>query len=348
MRVGLLSLGYHNTADTGSRKNLRGLRFTSGIEAAAQLIPELRRASDVTVVLSHQGSAVDRLLARSVSGIDLIVGGHSHDRIGPPERVGESWMVQALSDLGALGELTLTLGADGRIERVDGQVHTLWHDRWPPDPRIAALVAALRAPHRERIEEIVAHASARIGRRYRSPSPFDTLVGDLLRAHTAAQVALLPGVGYGVSLAPGPITREALATLLPHPVQAATVELSGAQLLEVLEQSATNQRPTDPLERVGGLLQTSGLRWTVDLTRPIGQRVSDVAVGDRPLEMQRPYRVVTHEGMVGGLHRYHAIGRGRDIRILDEEVAAIVEAALRRAGTVGPPSVAAVTLVRGD
>ena len=154
----------------------------------------------MTVVLSHQGSAVDRVLARSVPGIDVIVGGHSHDRIAPPERIGQTWLVQAMSDVAALGELTLTLGADGRIERVDGQVHTLWHDRWPPDPTIAARVASLREPHRAQLEQTLAQASARIDRQYRSPSPFDILVGDLLRAHTGAEVALLPGVGYGVSL----------------------------------------------------------------------------------------------------------------------------------------------------
>ena len=56
------------------------------------------------------------------------------------------------------------------------------------------------------------------------------------------------------------------------------------QILEVLEQSATNQRPADPIDRVGGLIQTSGLRWTIDLRRPAGQRISGVLVGARPIE----------------------------------------------------------------
>ena len=110
-RVAVLALGYHNTDQTGSRDNVRGLSFGSGIDAARQWVPRLRSRADVVVVLSHQGSKVDRELARAVPGIDLIVGAHSHDAISPPERVGGTWMVQALSDAAALGEVTLTLGA---------------------------------------------------------------------------------------------------------------------------------------------------------------------------------------------------------------------------------------------
>ena len=186
----------------------------------------------------------------------------------------------------------------------------------------------------------MATAAERIGRQYRSESPFDALGGEILREHTGAEIAFLPGVGYGVSLEPGPVTREALATLLPHPTKAATVTLTGRQVLEVLEQSATNQKPADPMDGVGGLVQTSGLRWTIDLTRPAGQRIRDVSVGGAPLEPARDYRVVTHEGMLKGLHRYRSFSAGREPRVLDQSVADIVEAALRRRGTLSAPPAA--------
>ncbi len=218
VRVGLLCLGYHNTPDTASAEHLRGLRFGSGIDAARRWLPALRATSDLVVVLSHQGSAVDRVLARSVPGIDLIVGAHSHDAISPPERVGDSWIVQALSDGAALGEVTVALDAGGRIERVDGRLHVLWADRWAADPGMAALVESLRAPHRAQLEAPLGRAAERIGRRYRAPSPFDVLVGELLIERTGAELALLPGVGYGVSLEPGVVTREALACAAAAPV----------------------------------------------------------------------------------------------------------------------------------
>lgn len=94
-------------------------------------------------------------------------------------------------------------------------MHPLLADVVVEDPEIAALVADFRTPHRETLEEVLATAAERIGRQHSSESPFDKLVGQILREETGAEIAFLPRVGYGVSLNPGPITREALATLLP-------------------------------------------------------------------------------------------------------------------------------------
>ncbi len=345
-RVAVLALGYHNTEQTGSRDNVRGLTFSSGIDAAQRWVPRLRSRAEVVVVLSHQGSKVDRELVRAVPGIDLIIGAHSHDAITPPERVGSTWMVQALSDGAALGEVSLTLGPDGRVGSVSGRLLTLWNDEVPADTAVAEMIEGLRAPHRAALEAPIADAVERIGRQYKSESPFDTLTGDILREHTGAAVAFLPGVGYGVSLEPGLITREALAALLPHPTKVATVTLSGLQMLEVLEQSATNQQPERPMDGVGGLVQTSGMIWTIDLTRPIGQRIRDVRVGGVLLEPLREYLVVTNESMLNGLHRYRSFAAGRDPKVLTQSVTELVEAALRRRGTVQAPPFGSVTLVR--
>lgn len=348
VRVGVLGLGYHNTDETGSRENVRGLRFTDGLEAARRHVPGLRRRADIVVIVSHQGSAVDRELAKKVPGIDLIIGAHSHDQISPPEKVGSTWMAQAMSDNAALGELTLTLDSKRRLKDVRGQVHTLWNDIFRPDPKVEQLVERLRKPHRLQLEQVLATATDRIGRRYRSESPFDVLVGDILRKHTGADVAFLPGVGYGVSLEPGPITREALYTLLPHPSKVVTMELSGDQILSVLEQTATNQNPATPSDRVGGLLQTSGLRWTVDLTHPSGRRIRNVSVGGQPLESARFYKIVTHSGMKEGLHRYRTLSMGRNSVTTEEQVTEVVERALRAEERVRSPRLGSVTLIKSD
>ena len=344
LRVGVLALGYHNTDQTGSPKNTESLRFESGIEVARRHVPALRRQADLVVVLSHQGSKVDRLLARKVPGIDVIVGAHSHDLIEPPERINNTWMVQALSDSAVLGELRVTM-KKGCLSVVQGQGHVLWSDQYQPDPAIEEMVAQMRAPHKAELEAVIGQAAERIGRHYKSESPFDHLAGEMMMRHTKAEVAFLPGVGYGVSLMPGPIHREQLYTLLPHPSKLVTMQLTGAQILKILEQSATNQKPDDPMATVGGLIQTAGLRWTVDLSRPSGQRIRDVAVGDAPLEPERSYRVVTHSGMLAGIHRYETFAQGADIRKAEETVTEVVEAGFQQSGPLRP-KVGYVTLIK--
>ncbi len=345
VRVGLLALTYQNTDQTENKENTKDLQFRSGIDLAGPYISELRRRADVVVVVSHQGTAVDSLLGVRVPGIDIIVGGHSHDRIQPPRRVGGAWMVQALSDASALGELTVTV-IDGHVAHVDGVVHELYADQYQPDARFAAMVDSMRAPYRDTLEAVIATAVDRIGRHYKSESPIDVLAAQILREYGRADAAFLPGLGFGVTIQPGPITREKVVGLFPHPTGVVHERLTGAQILTALEQSATNLRPADDLDRVGGLVQTAGLRWTIDLTKPVGRRIRDVWVGNSPLVTGHSYSVVINGALLQGTHRYTVFAKGADIVTDKKPFATVLEDALRAKRTVRAPRMGAVTLLQ--
>lgn len=345
LRVGLLALGYHSTHLTTDPDNVPTLKFISGIEAARQYVPRLAGRVDLVVVVSHLGAAVDRKLAREVDGIDLIVGGHSHDTLAAGEEVRGTWIVQASSDLTVLGEVTITM-KQRTLERVEVVHHPLWNDQYEPDRRVNAIVEALRRPYREKLEEVLAKAGRTIGRNYKSESPFDVLVANVLREETGADVAMLPGIGYGVSLTPGPITREQLYTLLPHPARVATVRLTGAQIRAILEQSAANVAPDDPEQAVGGLVQTAGMEWTADLTKPVGCRIADVTVGGASIDTSRHYLVATHGGMLKGIHRYEAFQQGREAKVTERKLHELVETRLREMAVVHPPTLGAVRLIQ--
>lgn len=347
VKVALLGIGYTNTPWTASEKATKGLRFEDGIEVARRYVPELRRQADAVIVVSHLGDTGDKLLAREVEGIDLVVGGHSHDHIDPPQKIGNTWIVQALSDAAEYGQVKVSV-SDGKVSSVDAAVHTMWADEIKADPEVEKQIAALRAPHKQQLEEVLFTAAAPIPRDYKSESAFDRLLGDALREKTGADVALLPGVGYGITLQAGPVTREALYTLLPHPAKLVTVDLTGAQILKTLEQTATNQKPDDPRNIVGGLLQTSGMGWTVDLTKPIGKRVSEVTIGDKALDPEAVYRVATHTGMLGGIHRYEEIAKGENVQRTDTKVVDVLEQFLRGKQDVRPPQLGAVRLIKAE
>lgn len=345
VRVGLLALGYHNTDQTGNKNNTRDLSFSSGIEAARRYVPALRARSDVIVVVSHQGTSVDSVLAARVPGIDIIVGGHSHDRISPPRRIAHTWMVQALSDASALGELTVHV-ADGHVTSVTGTVHELFADEYPSDPRFDHMLDSIRAPFRDTLNAVIATAADPIGRQYKSESPVDVLAANILRRAANADVAFLPGLGFGVTLHRGPITREMIVGLFPHPTSVIHERLTGRQIRAILEQSALNLRPADELDRVGGMVQTSGLRWKIDLTRPVGQRISDVYVGTRALDDAALYTAVTNGGFLQGTHRQTTFAEGRDIVRDPRPFGVVLEDGLRHLGTVHAPPMGAVTLVK--
>jgi len=345
VKVGLLALTYHNTDQTGNKANTTGIQFLSGIETAKRYVPELRKRADIVVVVSHQGTAVDSVLGVRVPGIDLIVGGHSHDRIQPPRRVGGAWMVQALSDASALGELRVMV-RDGKVAHVDGVVHELYSDEYQPDAGFLAMVDSLRRPYRDTLETVVATATERIGRQYKSESPVDKLAAEILRQYGKADAAFLPGLGFGVTIQPGPITREMIAGLFPHPTPVVHEKLTGAQILQILEQSATNILPQDDLDRVGGLVQTAGMRWTVDYTKPIGQRIRDVLIQGQPISTSTRYIIMTNGGFLQGTHRQLAFAAGDDIERDEKPFALVLEEGLRAMGTVHAPPMGDITLIK--
>ena len=345
LRIGFLALTYHNSDQTGNKDNTRDLTFTSGIEAARRYVPGLRRRADVVVVVSHQGTAVDSVLGLQVAGIDIIVGGHSHDRITPPRRVGGAWLVQALSDASALGELTVTV-TDGRVSDVHGAVHELYADRYAPDALLARTLDSVRAPFRDTLESVIATASHRLARHYKSESPVDALAAELLRRAGHADVAFLPGLGFGVTIQPGPITREMLVGLFPHATTLVHELLTGRQIRLILEQSATNLRPDDPMDGVGGLIQTAGLRWTVDLGKRRDHRISAVTVGEHALDDTAQYRAVTTSGLLQGTHRQATFSDGAAIVRDPRSSIAVLEDGMRRLGTIRSPRLGAITIVK--
>ncbi len=346
IQVGFLTLTYHNTMYTGNPKNYEELEFKDGIEAVRQYLPDLRRRSDLVVVLSHLGSAMDRALAREVPEIDIIIGAHSHDRISN-EKIGDVTLVQAVSDNSVLGEIVVSLHGT-QIINVESRLHTLWVEDYPADREITRQIEALRAPYQDTLEEVIAIAEEPIGRQYRSESPFDKLVGDIICAETGAKIAFMPGVGYGVTLQTGAITREALYTLIPHPAKLVTMRLTGENILEILEQSATNQAPGDPRLIVGGLVQTAGLAWNVDFAQPPGSRVSAVYARGEAIRKEENYYIGTNAGMASGLHRYTAFTKGHDVLIHDIQVNELVERAFTKMKTVRPPRLGDITFQGKD
>jgi 2',3'-cyclic-nucleotide 2'-phosphodiesterase (5'-nucleotidase family) len=341
-------LGYRHTPKTGNPANVAGLQFITGLEAARRYVPEMIKQVDLVVVLSHEGTKVDELIAQQVPGIQLIIGAHSHDLISPPKKINQTYLVQALSDAAVLGETEVIL-ENKKIQSVQVQYHKLWHDQWSPDPQIQQEIKKLEAPYQKMLAEKMGDNPALLGRQYKSESPFDKWVGNLMIAATKSQVALLPGVGYGISLPPGPVTKAQIYNLLPHPSKLVTLSLTGKQLLEILEQSAQNQKPANPLEAVGGLIQTAGIRYTMDLRQPIGNRISQVSIAGKPLQAGQDYKVVTHSGMVSGIHHYREIGQGKHIRRMETSLTAFVIARLQGEKTIKMPvNRGEVKLIKAD
>jgi sulfur-oxidizing protein SoxB len=292
--VGVIGQAFPYVPIAHPRRFVPDLTFGIREDGVQALVTELREARKVALVvlLSHNGVAVDAKLARRVHGIDVILGGHTHDALPLPLRVGRTLVVNS----GSHGKFLSRLDLDVREGRVAGYRYRLipvLARAIAPDAEMAALVRTLRAPHEARLAEPLAVSESLLWRRGNFNGPFDEVILDALLKHADAEVAFSPGFRWGITILPGQaITLEDVYahTALTYP-NTWTRSMTGAEIRHVMEDVADNLFHPDPYYRQGGdMVRLGGLSYTIDPARPRGRRISEIRVGGRALDPARRYK----------------------------------------------------------
>ena len=308
--VGILGLAYPKTARTTSSKNVAGVEFLSPRPAAEEYVPRMRReGADVIVVLSHLGLSGDQELAEAVEGIDVIIGGHSHNRMREALRIGGSLIVQAGAHGSDLGRLDLTL-KNGKVTDHRRELIMLDSAAIPADATAQRQMEEIMERHRAALDEEVGKAGDWLvraqtlagtqARRREEQSPVDSLFADLIRAETKADAAFLPGVGYGVAIPPGPITAAQLRQLVPHDGKVVTMRLPGSRIMEILEQALENVFTKDSAVKVGGMIQVSGVRFKYRSSLAMGHRITEINCPERRWNPADDFVVATNTMLASG------------------------------------------------
>jgi sulfur-oxidizing protein SoxB len=200
---------------------------------------------------------------------------------------------------GCHGKFVSRLDLDVRDGEVKGhrfKLIPIFSDVIAPDAEMAARIRAVRAPHEAMLSEVIGRTDTLLYRRGNFNGTFDHLICDALLAERDAEIALSPGFRWGTSLLPGQeIAREDIynATAITYPA-AYRMSMSGARLKEVLEDVADNLFNPDPYYQQGGdMVRVGGLSYTIDVGKPMGQRISDLTLkrSGRPLDPARDYTV---------------------------------------------------------
>jgi sulfur-oxidizing protein SoxB len=293
VRVGVIGQAFPYTPISHPRRFVPDLTFGIQEDRLQGVVDELRgRRADVVVLLSHNGVAVDLKLASRVSGLDVILGGHTHDGLPEPLRVGRTLIVNSGSHGKFLSRLDLDV-RNGRIADHRYRLLPVLSAAIPEDAEMARLVHEVRAPHEEKLGERLAVSDSLLYRRGNFNGPFDELILDALLTRAGAQVAFSPGFRWGVSIVPGQtVTLEDVYshTAVTYP-NVWTREMTGAEILAIMEDVADNLFHPDPYYRQGGdMVRVGGLTYTIEPARPMGRRISDVRIGDKPLDRQRRYK----------------------------------------------------------
>jgi 5'-nucleotidase/UDP-sugar diphosphatase len=322
LKVAIFGLTTEETPIVVVPDYVQDLEFKNAIETAQGLVPKLREEADIVIALSHLGyweessrkyhAPGDLKLAKEVSGIDVIVGGHSHDAITEPDIVGGTMIVQAGEYSEYAGRLDLTI--DSETDRITDYAYKLipvnmkkqvkYNDKqyvmyadkgYIEDGEILDAIKPYLEQADKALSESIGEALvALVGDKpvVRSQETnLANVVTDAMRAKTGAEIAFQNAGGIRATIDPGPITYREILAVQPYGNTLVEADITGAQIMEILTYAAT----IDPTAENGAFLQVSGLKWTNNKGKP-----ENVTVGDAPLDLEKTYTAVTNSFVAAG------------------------------------------------
>ena len=254
--------------------------------------------AEVVIVLSHNGMDVDLKMASRVSGIDAIMGGHTHDGVPQPIHIknpdgDHTLVINSGSNSKFLSVLDLDV-QDGKVQDFRYKLLPVFSELLPADAEMTAYIQSVREPYEQQLNEQLAMTEDTLYRRGNFNGTFDQVICDALMQELNAPIAFSPGFRWGVSVLPGqPITFDEVMTQTAMTYGTVTRnELSGEQIKTILEDVADNLFNTDPYYQQGGdMVRVGGLQYSLDPTEKIGSRISDLELNGQPLDPSKNYPV---------------------------------------------------------
>ena len=245
------------------------------------MVDEVRGlGADLVVVLSHNGFDVDKKMASIVTGIDLILSGHTHDALPEPVLINKTVIIAS----GSNGKFVSRVDLDVRNGQMLGFKHKLvpiFADVITPDPDIADLINAQRAPFADQLSEVIGQSEGLLYRRGNFNGTWDDLICQAMIEEREADISLSPGVRWGPSILPGQdITREDIWNVTSMSYgKVYRTEMTGEFIHIILEDVADNLFNPDPYYQQGGdMVRIGGMGYRIDINKSQGERISELTL----------------------------------------------------------------------
>ena len=309
VKFGIFGLATPETVYKTNPNNVAGLTFADPIETARQQVAALE-AQDCTLIiaLAHIGldessNETSRMIAEQVEGIDIIIDGHSHTVL-------ENGMWVNSTLIASTGEYIESIGCIDIDSEGYAAATLLTAEDFGEadvDDGIEALLAQITAEQDELLNIVVGQTSVELtGAREvvrTSESNLGNLAADAFRNATGADIALTNGGGIRDSIPAGDITKKQLVTVFPFGNYVVTMNITGEQLVQMLENGVSRYPDAD-----GRFPQVSGLSFKFDPAQEIGSRVFDVRVGGAEVDPAATYKLATNDYIAVGGDEYPVAG----------------------------------------
>ena len=265
------------------------------------------KGAQIVVLLSHNGMDVDLKLASRVTGIDAILGGHTHDAVPEPIPVRNAAGTTLVTNAGSNGKFLAVLEFDVRGGAVKDHRYRLlpvFANLLEADREMTALIERIREPFEAKLADRLAVSEALLYRRGNFTGTFDQIILDALMAVKGAEIAFSPGFRWGTTILPGQtITLEHIldqtAVTYPH---VTLNELTGETIKNILEDVCDNLFNPDPYYQQGGdMVRVGGMQFALEPAQKIGSRIGSMTLKGKPIEPNKKYKVASWAPVAEGI-----------------------------------------------
>ncbi len=321
LKIGIIGVMSQDLYHLVNQNSLVGIKVLDPVETTQHWIDEIKSKTDLVIALTHEGVDEDSVLASHVTGLNIIVGGHSHTRLKQPRVVNGVIIVQTGSNCENLGVLHVAV-ENRNIVNYDGRLVQLWYHNDRPVSRISAFVDSVQQVIDKDYNLVLATLKSDWNRS-NGESGIGNFVVDAQRAAAHANVAFMNNSGIRANVSAGPLTKKELFEVMPFRNILTTFQLSGKQLRDVLLHCLK--------EREG--VSFSGITCTWKRNEAHEQVIVSMMVDGKPLDDDRMYICAASDYFVGEAKRYIGVEIPQPI-YLQRTVFSALESEARKAGEI--------------
>ncbi|WP_435921827.1 bifunctional metallophosphatase/5'-nucleotidase [Paenibacillus sp. DYY-L-2] len=318
---------------------LLGLEALDPRKTIAESVRHLRTRADIIIVMSHLGLPMDRELAETIPGIDLIIGGHTHHLLEEPLFIGTTAITAAGKFGRHLGRITVRKNpATGKPEFLEGCCIPV--EPGAEDENVLHAISIHQQAAKQRLDRTVAMIDRELPIKYAEESPFGNLLAQAVKRYTGSEISLVNSGQLLMDLPKGEISEGMLHAVCPSPINPCRMNMTGEDILFSLEQSLLPEMTDKAIFGYGfrgkvlGGICVDGMEILYDPEAPPFQRIVEASVHGTPMSKHKTYSVGTLDMFTFGIG-YERIKNGTDKEyMLPDFLRDLLKTELQTAGAV--------------
>jgi len=302
IHINTLGLVTEETPITTHPKNVVGLLFLNPIATSKNILAE-KKPEGITIALTHLGFDVDKKLAESTEGIDIIIGGHSHTKVDTPFVVNNTIICQAYEYGEFVGRLDLDI-EDGKIVGFKGELIPVTEDI-EEDSTVKTVISEYAKRLDKKLDEVIGKAISPLDGERENVRARETNLGDfvadVLREVESADIAFVNAGSIRASIDRGDITAGEVINAFPFGGHLVTMKLTGSEILKIVNHFANIEVGS------GGFLQISGMKTEIS-----NAKIKSLGIAGKQIELDKLYKVATNDFLAAGGDGYITFKKGKE------------------------------------